>query len=146
MTVYRLLADIVDALRTSHLEHEAIRREMASEVGALREEMATKAELAALREEMATKAELAALREEMATKKDLAALREEVAGIAGGLRKLGLEFEAFRHDCKIALEALAELMLRTDRHEKAIANLDRRTSRVEQHLRLAPLPDEPGNL
>lgn len=133
MTVYRLLADIVDALRTSHLEHEAIRREMASEVGALREEMTTKAELAALREEMATK-------------KDLAALREEVAGIAGGLRKLGLEFEAFRHDCKIALEALAELMLRTDRHEKAIANLDRRTSRVEQHLRLAPLPDEPGNL
>ena len=162
MTVYGILADIVDALRTSHLEHEAIRAEMATktdlaalgaatkrDLGAL--EAATKAEFAALRAEMATKEDLAALRVEMATKSDLAALRAEMATksdlaeIAGGLMKLGLEFEDFRHNTKITLEMISELMTRTGRHEKAIAGLDRRAGRVESHLKLKPLPNGLGD-
>jgi len=175
MTVYGILADIVDALRTSHLEHEAIRAEMATktdlaaleaatkrdigaleaatkaEFAALRAEMATKEDLAALRVEMATKSDLAALRAEMATKSDLAALRAEMATksdlaeIAGGLMKLGLEFEDFRHNTKITLEMISELMTRTGRHEKAIAGLDRRAGRVESHLKLKPLPNGMGD-
>ena len=162
MTVYGILADIVDALRTSHLEHEAIRAEMATktdlaalgaatkrDLGAL--EAATKAEFAAIRAEMATKEDLAALRVEMATKSDLAALRAEMATksdlaeIAGGLMKLGLEFEDFRHNTKITLEMISELMTRTGRHEKAIAGLDRRAGRVESHLKLKPLPNGLGD-
>ena len=162
MTVYGILADIVDALRTSHLEHEAIRAEMATktdlaalgaatkrDLGAL--EAATKAEFAAIRAEMATKEDLAALRVEMATKSDLAALRAEMATksdlaeIAGGLMKLGLEFEDFRHNTKITLEMISELMTRTGRHEKAIAGLDRRAGRVESHLKLKPLPNGMGD-
>jgi hypothetical protein len=69
MTVYRVLADIVDALRTSRLEHEAIRQEMAEH--------------------------------------------------SAGLRKLGLEFETFRHNSKITLDMILELMTRTNRHEGA---------------------------
>jgi len=173
MTVYGILADIVDALRTSHLEHEAIRAEMATktdlaaleaatkrDIGALEAatkrdigalEAATKAEFAALRAEMATKEDLAALRVEMATKSDLAALRAEMATksdlaeIAGGLMKLGLEFEDFRHNTKITLEMISELMTRTGRHEKAIAGLDRRAGRVESHLKLKPLPNGMGD-
>jgi len=173
MTVYGILADIVDALRTSHLEHEAIRAEMATktdlaaleaatkrDIGALEAatkrdigalEAATKAEFAALRVEMATKEDLAALRVEMATKSDLAALRAEMATksdlaeIAGGLMKLGLEFEDFRHNTKITLEMISELMTRTGRHEKAIAGLDRRAGRVESHLKLKPLPNGMGD-
>ena len=162
MTVYGILADIVDALRTSHLEHEAIRAEMATktdlaalgaatkrDLGAL--EAATKAEFAAIRAEMATKEDLAALRVEMATKSDLAALRAEMATksdlaeIAGGLMKLGLEFEDFRHNTKITLEMISELMTRTGRHAKAIAGLDRRAGRVESHLKLKPLPNGLGD-
>jgi len=158
MTVYGILADIVDALRTSHLEHEVIRVEMATksdlaaleaatkaEFAAIRVEMATKSDLAAL--EAATKAEFAAIRVEMATKSDLAALRAEMATksdlaeIAGGLMKLGLEFEDFRHNTKITLEMISELMTRTGRHEKAIVGLDRRAGRVESHLKLKPLPN-----
>jgi tRNA C32,U32 (ribose-2'-O)-methylase TrmJ len=101
MTVHKLLADIVDALRTSHLEHEAIRTEMA-------------------------------------TKQDLTTLE---AAIDKRLKKLGLEFEAFRHDTKITLEMLSELMGRTGRHEKDVGTLDRRVSRVENHLKLKPLPN-----
>jgi chromosome segregation ATPase len=156
LTVYGILADIVDALRTSHLEHETIRAEMAtkSDLGAL--EAATKAEFASLRAEMATKSDLAALEAattgalgalEAATKAEFAAIRAEMATksdlaeIAGGLLKLGLEFEDFRHNTKITLEMISELMTRTGRHEKAIAGLDRRTGRVESHLKLKPLPN-----
>jgi len=149
MTVYGILADIVDALRTSHLEHEAIRAEMATKTDLAALEAATKRDLGAL--EAATKAEFAALRAEMATKEDLAALRVEMATksdlaeIAGGLMKLGLEFEDFRHNTKITLEMISELMTRTGRHEKAIAGLDRRAGRVESHLKLKPLPNGMGD-
>jgi len=101
MSVYTVLADIVDALRTSHLEHEAIRAEMA-------------------------------------TKQDLAALE---ASIKIELAKLGVEFEAFRHETKITLDMLSELMVRTGRHEKNVATLKRRVTRVENHLKLKPLPN-----
>jgi len=114
MTVYKLLAEIVDALRTSHQEHEAIRAEMA-----------TKEDLARA---------MASIRSEMATK-------DELAKVAQGLTKLGLDFEAFRHDTKVTLEMISELMVRTGRHEKAIASLDRRTRRIENHLELEPLPE-----
>ncbi len=184
MTVYKILADIVDALRTSHLDHEAIRAEMATksdlaaleavtkgdfaalevankaEHAAIRAEMATKSDLAAL--EVANKAEHAAIRAEMATKSDLAALeavakgefaalraematKGELAEVARDLRKLGLEFEDFRHNTKITLDMISELMTRTGRHEKAIAGLDRRTGRVESHLKLKPLPNGTGD-
>ena len=149
MTVYGILADIVDALRTSHLEHEAIRAEMATKTDLAALEAATKRDLGAL--EAATKAEFAALRAEMATKEDLAALRVEMATksdlaeIAGGLMKLGLEFEDFRHNTKITLEMISELMTRTGRHAKAIAGLDRRAGRVESHLKLKPLPNGMGD-
>jgi len=149
MTVYGILADIVDALRTSHLEHEAIRAEMATKSDLAALEAATKRDLGAL--EAATKAEFAALRAEMATKEDLAALRVEMATksdlaeIAGGLMKLGLEFEDFRHNTKITLEMISELMTRTGRHAKAIAGLDRRAGRVESHLKLKPLPNGMGD-
>ncbi len=95
MTVYRVLADIVDALRTSHLELQDLRREI---------------------------------------KKDLAAVGEQVC-------KLGVEFEAFRHDTKITLDMLSELMDRTGRHERDVATLKNRVGRVEKHLKLKPLPD-----
>jgi len=149
MTVYGILADIVDALRTSHLEHEAIRAEMATKTDLAALGAATKRDLGAL--EAATKAEFAAIRAEMATKEDLAALRVEMATksdlaeIAGGLMKLGLEFEDFRHNTKITLEMISELMTRTGRHEKAIAGLDRRAGRVESHLKLKPLPNGMGD-
>jgi len=149
MTVYGILADIVDALRTSHLEHEAIRAEMATKTDLAALGAATKRDLGAL--EAATKAEFAAIRAEMATKEDLAALRVEMATksdlaeIAGGLMKLGLEFEDFRHNTKITLEMISELMTRTGRHEKAIAGLDRRAGRVESHLKLKPLPNGLGD-
>jgi len=146
MTVYRVLADIVDALRTSHLEHEAIRAEMATkedlarEVAAIRAEIATKEDLAR---------EVAAIRAEMATKEDLAALerttKREFARVRDDIRDLGLRFEAFRHDTRVTLDMISELMTRTGRHEKAISNLDRRMSRVERHLRFKPLPDSEGN-
>ncbi len=69
MTVYKVLADIVDALRASHLEHEAIRAEMV-------------------------------------TKGELAKVAQEVT-------KLGVDFEAFRHDTRITLDMIKELMART---------------------------------
>lgn len=94
MTIQQTLTNIIDALKTNHLEHEAIR-----------EEMVTKADLAAVRAEMATKAELAALRAEVATKAELAEVAREV-------RRLGVDFEAFRHNTKITLDMLSELMTR----------------------------------
>ena len=97
MTVHRILADIVEALRASHLAHEIMRAEMA-------------------------------------TKRDLASLDQRMA-------QLGVEFEAFRHDTKITLDMLAELMGRTGRHEKDVATLKQRVGRVERHLKLKPLPD-----
>jgi hypothetical protein len=168
MTVYGILADIVDALRTSHLEHETIRAEMATKSDLAALEAATKRDLGALEAatkrdldalEAATKRDLGAL--EAATKRDLGALeavtkaefaslradmatKAELSEVARGLRKLGLEFEDFRHDTKITLEMLSELMTRTGRHEKAIAGLDRRTGRVESHLKLKPLPNGTG--
>ncbi|HCW51458.1 MAG TPA: hypothetical protein DGR79_05260 [Clostridiales bacterium] len=171
MTVQRVLADIVEALRTSHLEHEAIRAEMATkehlaaeaaairedlarETAAIRAEMATKEDLArevaAIRAEMATKEDLArevaAIRAEMATKKDLAcleaAMRREFEVVHNEIRNLTLEFEAFRHDTKVTLDMIGELMARTARHEKSIARLDRRMTRVEKHLKLKPLPND----
>jgi hypothetical protein len=169
MTVYRVLADIVDVLRTGHLEHEAIRAEMATkkdlaaEIAVIRTEMATKkdlaAEMAAIRAEMVTKqdlaAEMAAIRAEMVTKQDWAAemaairaemaTKAELAEVGEGLKKLGLDFEAFRHDTKITLEMISELMARTGRHDKAIASLDRRIGRVEKHLKLQPLPNGTGD-
>ena len=95
MTVYKVLAEMAEAMRTSHLEHEDIRREMKSEFGTVKAQ----------------------------------------------LRKLGLEFEAFRHDTKITLDMLSELMTETARQGKHIQTLDRRTGRVDDHLRLKPLPD-----
>jgi hypothetical protein len=118
-----------------------------TEFGAL--EAATKRNLAAL--EATTKAEFAAIRTDMATKSDLAALRAEMATkgelaeVARGLRKLGLEFEDFRHNTKITLDMISELMTRTGRHEKAIASLDGRAGRVESHLKLKPLPNGTGD-
>ncbi len=135
MTVYKVLTDITDALRASHLEHEAIRAEMATkkdlaaEAAAIRAEMATKKDLAA---------EMAAVRGEMATK-------AEMAKVVRGREKLGLEFEAFRHDTRITLEMISELMARTGRHDRAIARLDRRVRRVEGHLELQPLPNGTGD-
>ncbi len=154
MTVQRVLADIVEALRTSHLEHEAIRAEMATkehlaaEAAAIREDLAR--ETAAIRAEMATKEDLArevaAIRAEMATKKDLAcleaAMRREFEVVHNEIRNLTLEFEAFRHDTKVTLDMIGELMARTARHEKSIARLDRRMTRVEKHLKLKPLPND----
>jgi tRNA C32,U32 (ribose-2'-O)-methylase TrmJ len=87
---------------------------------------------------MATKKDLAAIRAEMATKGELAEVAED-------LKKLGLQFEAFRHDTKITLEMISELMGRTGRHMKDIASLDRRVSRVENHLELKPLPNGTGD-
>jgi tRNA C32,U32 (ribose-2'-O)-methylase TrmJ len=95
MSVYRVLADIVDAVRTSHLELQDLRREL---------------------------------------KKDLAAVSQQVS-------KLGVEFEAFRHDTKITLDMLSELMDRTGRHDKDVATLKNRVGRLERHLKLKPLPD-----
>lgn len=129
MAVRRLLDDIMEALKTNHLEHEAIRREMV-----------TKSDLEAIRTEMATKSELEAIRT------DTHGLRGEVAENGRELRKLGLEFEAFRHDSRIALEAISELKSRTSRHEKTITGLDRRTRRVENNLGLKPLPDPAGEM
>lgn len=60
----------------------------------------------------------------------------------GSLTKLGVEFETFRHDTKITLDMLSELMARTGRHEKDIAALKNRTGRVEMHLKLRTLPDD----
>jgi len=98
MTVYRVLADIVDALRTSHLELQDLGRESRE------------------------------------IRKDLAAVGEQVC-------KLGVEFEAFRHDTKVTLHMLSELMDRTGRHERDVATLKNRVGRVEKHLKLKPLPD-----
>jgi hypothetical protein len=148
MTVHKVLADIVEALRTSHLEHETIRAEMATkehlagEAAAIREDLAR--ETAAIRAEMATKEDLArevaAIRAEMATKEDLAcleaAMRREFEVVHKEIRTLALEFEAFRHDTKVTLDMIGELMARTARHEESIANLDRRMDRVERHLKL----------
>ncbi|MEW6032590.1 MAG: hypothetical protein AB1645_06885 [Bacillota bacterium] len=112
MTVHKVLADIVDALSTNRQEHEAMRAEMV-----------TKQDLAA---------ESAAIRAEM---------KSEFGTVDNRLRQLGLEFEAFRHETKITLDMLSELMARTGRHEKSIALLDRRLGRVEHHLKIKPLPN-----
>ena len=108
MSVYKVLADIVDALRTSHLEHQT---------------MATKQDLAE---------GLAAVRAEMAA---------GFAGLTEQIRKLGLEFEEFRHNSKIALEMISSLMTTVNRHDSDIARLGRRVTRVERHLDLPPLPN-----
>jgi len=159
MSVYKVLADIVDALRTSHLEHQtmATKQDLAEGLAAVRAEMATKQDLAeglaAVRAEMATKQDLAeglaAVRAEMATKQDLAeglaAVRAEMAagfaGLTEQIRKLGLEFEEFRHNSKIALEMISSLMTTVNRHDSDIARLGRRVTRVERHLDLPPLPN-----
>jgi len=112
------------------------------------------AEFQAVRQEMAT--EFAAVRQEMAdldtrmrdgfsrTWSELDSLRAGLAGVEQGLRKLGLEFEEFRQNSKVTLEMLSELMVRTGRHEREITRLKRRTSRVENYLRLKPLPNGPS--
>jgi len=68
-----------------------------------------------------------------------------LAKVAQGLEKLGLEFEAFRHETRITLEMISELMARTGRHDRVIARLDRRVHRVERHLKLQPLPNRTGD-
>jgi hypothetical protein len=112
VTVYKVLSDIVEALRTIHLEHEAIRAEMT------------------------TKEDLAGLE---------AVMRREFEVVHKEIRGLALEFEAFRHDTKVTLDMIGELMARTTRHEESIADLDRRMNRVERHLKLKPLPNRPGD-
>ena len=107
MTAYRILADIVEALRTLRLEHESMRADMATKLAALESKMDNRLDV-----------------------------------VTKGMTKLGVEFEAFRHDTKITLDILSELMARTGRHEQDIAALKNRTGRVERHLKLRPLPDD----
>ena len=104
MTVHKVLADIVEALRTSHLEHEIMRAEMA-------------------------------------TKQELGVLERSLAVVDQKVTKLGIDFEAFRHDTRITLDMLSELMGRTSRHETDLATLNNRVGRVERHIKLRPLPD-----
>jgi len=152
MTDEKLLSDIMDALKINQMEHEEMRRTMAG-LATKKElaELATKKELAGLATKkelsgLATKKELSGL----ATKKELQALREEVsalaaelgrqmAGLTADVKKLGLEFEAFRRDIVDIIQTSRDLAPRVAAQEKTTENLDRRLSRVESHLDLKPL-------
>ncbi len=160
MTVHRLLADIMEALRVNHVEHEAMRQEMAGlatkkDLDALRGDFAGhKTEFAVLKTDVAVlktdvaelKTDVAVLKTDVAElKTDVAVLKTDVAGLAQTMRKLGLDFEAFRHDSKIALEAIAELMVRTSRHNRTLESHDLRLRIAENRLGLQPLGEIAGD-
>ena len=132
MTVYRLLADIMEALKVNHVEHEAMRREMAG--------LATRKDLDALRGDVAgLKTDVAGIETKVA------GIETDLAGLGQTVRKLGLDFEVFRQDSKIALDALSELMNRTSRHDRTLESHDLRLRVVENRLDIRLLAEIPGD-
>jgi len=79
--------DVISEQMATKVDLANLREEMASELAAVKDQMATKDELAAMKdqlaamkEQMATKDDLAALRIEMATKNDLGRLETTMRG------------------------------------------------------------------
>jgi len=128
-------SDIMEALRKNESEHMTFRDEISSlksEVGELRTEVG----------KLNRKVDVLDRKVgELDRKVD--ALSGAVNDLSGQVRKLGLDFEQFRHDTRITLEAILDLKVRTNGQEKLTASLDRRMTRVERHLDLLPL-DEGG--
>jgi len=139
MTVYRLLADIMEALKVNHVEHEAMRREMAG--------LATRKDLDALRGDVAgLKTDVAGIETKVAgIETKVAGIETDLAGLGQTVRKLGLDFEVFRQDSKIALDALSELMNRTSRHDRTLESHDLRLRVVENRLDIRLLAEIPGD-
>lgn len=153
MTVYRLLADIMEALKVNHVEHEAMRREMAG--------LATRKDLDALRGDVAglktnvvgletkvvgIETNLAGIETKVAgIETKVTGIETDLAGLGQTVRKLGLDFEVFRQDSKIALDALSELMSRTSRHDRTLESHDLRLRVVENRLDIRLLAEIPGD-
>lgn len=139
MTVRRLLADIMEALKVNHVEHEAMRREMAG--------LATRKDLDALRGDVAgLKTNVVGIETKVAgIETKVTGIETDLAGLGQTVRKLGLDFEVFRQDSKIALDALSELMSRTSRHDRTLESHDLRLRVVENRLDIRLLAEIPGD-
>ena len=146
MTVHRLLADIMEELKVNHVEHEAMRREMAG--------LATKKDLDALRGDFAgLKTNVVGIETNVVgietnvvgIETKVAGIETNLAGLGQIVRKLGLDFEVFRQNSKIALDALSELMSRTSRHDRTLESHDLRLRVVENRLDIRLLAEIPGD-
>jgi len=181
MTVHRLLADIMEGLKVNHVEHEAMRREMAG--------LATKKDLDALRGDFAglktnvvgietkvvgietdlagietnvvgietkvagIETKVAGIETKVAgietkvtgIETKVTGIETDLAGLGQTVRKLGLDFEVFRQDSKIALDALSELMSRTSRHGRTLESHDLMLRVVENRLDIRLLAEIPGD-
>ena len=146
MTVHRLLADIMEGLKVNHVEHEAMRREMAG--------LATKKDLDALRGDFAgLKTNVVGIETKVAgietkvtgIETKVTGIETDLAGLGQTVRKLGLDFEVFRQDSKIALDALSELMSRTSRHGRTLESHDLMLRVVENRLDIRLLAEIPGD-